>query len=234
MAELGRADIEARWLAHSLRFWNSLCAQPRDGLHYQLLLDAQSEVLVAGTRNWVWGLRQACRRVGFELPLSLQRARPVDVLHVMDLQAAQQQRAWEALSVCPRTCQSEGAAKCTYWRWFSRTPQQQERLGIFRQRHSARRIGIYLRFRLGCSDLPVVMGRRDGTARHMRRCQRCSDAAVGDERHMVFECPAVQHIRDQHSDLFWVGQSMRDFVNQANQVEVMNFIVAYFDSSQTV
>ena len=27
MAELGRTDIEARWLAHSLRFWNSLCAQ---------------------------------------------------------------------------------------------------------------------------------------------------------------------------------------------------------------
>ncbi len=24
MAELGRTDIEARWLAHSLRFWNSL------------------------------------------------------------------------------------------------------------------------------------------------------------------------------------------------------------------
>jgi len=32
MAELGRMDIETRWLAHTLRFWNSLCDQPPDSL----------------------------------------------------------------------------------------------------------------------------------------------------------------------------------------------------------
>jgi len=144
--------------------------------------------------------------------------------------SAQRRRAWEALSVCPRTCQSEGAAKCTYRRWFARTPRQQERLQIFRQRHSPRQIGIYVRFRLGCSTLPVVMGRRYSTPRHLRHCQRCGTAAVGDERHLVFECPAVQHIRDYHSDLFWDGQSMREFVNQTDQAAVMNFIVACFDN----
>jgi len=61
MAELGRMDIETRWLAHSLRFWNSLCAQPRGTLHYELLMDAQSEALLVGTRNWVWGLRRECQ-----------------------------------------------------------------------------------------------------------------------------------------------------------------------------
>jgi len=108
----------------------------------------------------------------------------------------------------------------------ARTPRQQERLQIFRQRHSPRRIGNYLRFRLGCSTLPVVMGRRDSTPRHQRHCQQCGTAAVGDERHLVFECPAVQHIRDYHSDLFWDGQSMREFVNQTDQAAVMDFIVA--------
>ena len=91
----------------------------------------------------------------------------------------------------PRTCLTEGAAKCTYWRWFSRTPRQQVHLRIFRQRHSARRIGSYLRFRLGCSTLPVVLGRRDHTPRHRRHCQQRDAAVVGDERHMIFECPAV-------------------------------------------
>ena len=146
MAELGRTDIEARWLAHSLCFWNSLCAQPRGSLHYKLLMDAQSEALLVGIRNWVGGLRRDCLRLGYELPLSTQRARRVNVQYVLGLRAAQQQRAWEALSVCPRTCRTEGAAKCTYWRWSSRTPRQQVHLRIFRQRHSARRIGSYLRF----------------------------------------------------------------------------------------
>ncbi len=110
----------------------------------------------------------------------------------------------QALSVSPQTCRTKGAAMCTYWRWFSCTPRQQVHLRIFRQRHSARRIGSYLRFRQ----------RRGG----------------GDERHMIFECPSVQHIRDQNSDLFWDGQSRREFVNQADQVAVMDFIVACFDS----
>jgi len=159
--------------------------------------------------------------------LNTRRAQRVDVQHVMDLDAAQRRRAWEALGVCPRTCQSEGAAKCTCWRCFARTPRQQERLQIFRQRSSPQRIGNYLRFRLGCSTLPVVMGRRDSTPRHLRHCQQCGTVAVGD---LVFECLAVQHIRLYHSDLFWDGQSMREFVNQTDQAAVMDFLVVCFDS----
>jgi len=57
-------------------------------------MDAQSEALLVGTRNWVWGLRRECHRLGYELPLSTQRARRVDVQYVLGLQATQQQRAW--------------------------------------------------------------------------------------------------------------------------------------------
>ncbi len=55
---------------------------------------------------------------------------------------------------------------------------------------------------------------RDHTPRHRRHCQQCDAAVVGDERHMILKCPAVQHIRDQNPDLFWDGQSMREFVRQ--------------------
>ena len=55
MAELGRMDIETRWLAHTLRFWNSLCDQPPNSLHHQLLLDAQAEALLAGTGCGAFG-----------------------------------------------------------------------------------------------------------------------------------------------------------------------------------
>ena len=33
-----------------------------------------------------------------------------------------------------------------------------------------------------------------------------------------------------HLDLFWDGQSMREFVNQTHQAAVMDFIVACFDN----
>ncbi len=231
MAELCRTDIEAQWLAHNLRFWNNLCDQPPGSLHFELLMDAQWEAMLAKTRNWVWWLRRACRRVRFEMPLSTERAHRVNVSHVMRLYAAAQQQARDALSVCPRTCPSAGAAKCKYWRWFGRTPRQQQQLQIFRQRQSQRRMGIYLRFRLGCSSLPAVRGQRNGTERRMRNCQQCGDAeAVGDERHMVFECSAVQHIREEHMDLFWDGQTMSEFANQPDQIKVMDFIVSCFDS----
>ncbi len=51
--------------------------------------------------HWVWGLQQACQRLGYQLVLSTRRAQRVDVQHVMDLEAALRRRAWEALSVCP-------------------------------------------------------------------------------------------------------------------------------------
>ncbi len=47
---------------------------------------------------------------------------------------------------------------------------------------------------------------------------------------MIVECPAVQHIRDRNPDLFWDGQSRREFVNQADQAAVVDWIVACFDS----
>ena len=64
MAELGRTDIEARWLAHSLRFWNSLCVQPRGSLHYELLMDAQREALLVGTRTGCGGCGESAKGWG--------------------------------------------------------------------------------------------------------------------------------------------------------------------------
>ncbi len=51
-------------------------------------MDAQSEALLVGTRNWVWGLRRECQRLGYELPLSTQRARRVNVQYVLGLRSA--------------------------------------------------------------------------------------------------------------------------------------------------
>ncbi len=69
---------------------------------------------------------------------------------------------------------------------------------------------------------------------HLGTCGIASNAAPRrwGTKGIWFECPTVQHIRDYHSDLFWDGQSMREFVNQTDQAAVMDFIVACFQCGQ--
>ena len=61
---------------------------------------------------------------------------------------------------------------------------------------SARCMRILLRFRLGAHSLLVVVSCRTGTPRAQRLSQHCDQHAVGDERHIMFECPALQAVRD--------------------------------------
>ena len=47
---------------------------------------------------------------------------------------------------------------------------------------------------------------------------------VGDELHMVFECPHLQSLRDQFSDLFRpTTTDMRSFFSQRDKVGVIKF-----------
>ena len=55
---------------------------------------------------------------------------------------------------------------------------------------------------MGCHGLPNDLGRRAGTSRRQRSCPRCAMPGVADERHLVFECPAMQPVRDQFAHLF--------------------------------
>lgn len=64
------------------------------------------------------------------------------------------------------------------------------------QPYSARCMRILLRFWMGAHSLPVVMGRRTGTPGAKRLCQQCEQPAVGDRRHMIFKCPALQGLQD--------------------------------------
>ena len=164
------------------------------------------------------------------MQLSATRLAPVDADCVMEL-CEQQQRRQElrGLELCPRTCTS-ATVRCTYWRWFSRTSAQQLSLQLYRQRASPTQLRRYLRFRLSCTALPVVEGRRvNRVLRHLRLCQHCNMGAMGDQRHVVFECTALQHVRDRFRTLFGVGLTMRGFMNQGDQQAVMQFVVACLD-----
>ena len=76
-----------------------------------------------------------------------------------------------------------------------------------------------LRFKLGSHSLPIVLGRRTGVPRAQRLCQRCNLHALDDERHLVFECPAMQCVRDRYPALFSPAtNTMQLFMWQRNTV----------------
>ena len=60
----------------------------------------------------------------------------------------------------------------------------------------------FVRFRLGCHDLPVEVVRHAGVLRRYRLCLKCTVGAVCDEKHTIYECPAVASLRAQDEHLF--------------------------------
>ena len=58
-----------------------------------------------------------------------------------------------------------------------------------------------LRFRMGSHHLPVEEGRHFNLPRASRVCNLCNTDALGDERHMLLECPALADLRLQFSSL---------------------------------
>ena len=91
-------------------------------------------------------------------------------------------------------------------------------------------LGCLLRFRMGCHGLANDIGRRTGVPRLQRLCPRCDMHIVGDERHVIFECAALQPVRDKFPELFGdTILTMKDFMWQENTVLVGKFIMQCFD-----
>jgi hypothetical protein len=96
-----------------------------------------------------------------------------------------------------------------------------------------RRFRIFLRFRMGCHGLPVDVGRRKGIPRTQRVCPWCPLQKVGDQRHLVFTRPGLEHIR-RYRHLFTSGtDTMVQFLWQDDLVSAARFIVDCFDHFQS-
>ena len=92
-----------------------------------------------------------------------------------------------------------------YVRWFARPAGLRQPGPLVMQPLSARCMHTLQRFRMGSHSLPCVLGRRTGVLRAQRLCQRCNLHALHDERHLVFECSAMQiphTLRDRYPALF--------------------------------
>ena len=58
-----------------------------------------------------------------------------------------------------------------------------------------------------------------------RVCLACNSGAIGDERHMIFECTALAPLRQQHADLFTPRtDTMRSLSAQQDHLGVLSYI----------
>ena len=91
----------------------------------------------------------------------------------------------------------------------------------------------FLQFRLGSHQLPIVLGRFAGVVRANRVCTHCGSVAVADELHMIFECPALQAVRQQYASLFSANtDTMRSFFAQQDHMQVFKFVLDCLDVFQ--
>ena len=86
---------------------------------------------------------------------------------------------------------------------------------------------------LGCHGLPIATGRL-ASAGHVERadrvCLACNSGAVGDEKHMIFECTALAPLRQQHADLSTPRTvTMHSFFAQQNHLGVLKYVIDCLD-----
>lgn len=151
-----------------------------------------------GVRNVADGVLSIYQRYDLpvHVPLSLQHP---PTQGVADLTTRMEQCAsarWAGFEVDPRTAPSDGVTLCTY-ATYCRRPFRCEAPPLHELPLSPAVQFTLLHFLCGQHSLPIRMGRFTvpKTPRLQRRCVACGTGAVGDEHHMVFDCPAVQHLR---------------------------------------
>jgi len=199
---------------------------PSAGLPTRASCAGSAWVLIS-RRNWASSMFKSVRGTGYELSI---RADDMDIIDVTALRqhlTQQQDSVWDGLDICPRTCPSRKCRCCTYARWFVRPAQRHARSLLDIPVSAACMKGL-LRFRMGCHRLPRDEGSwaRPVVPRLERICQLCASGTVGDEKHLIFECPELQCLRGQWPHLFGGPQTMQAFMWQDDLIGVAKYVNA--------
>ena len=141
----------------------------------------------------------------------------------------QQQAAFDAVPLDPRSCPGPGVKLCTYRRWFSR-PAHQFCPVYWEVPMSTAKLQRILRFRMGSHLLLIEQGRHLRLPRHRRVYRICHAGGLCDEWHILLECPALADLRDKCPPLAAECSGvMARLVWARNQPIVGRYIIAYLD-----
>ena len=100
---------------------------------------------------------------------------------------------------------------------------------------SRRCLQRFLRFRMGCHGLRRDIAAWAGIPRLHRFCNICQHRTIGDEKHLVFECPALQDLPDERPHLFEGAQAdaMVLFMWQKDMISVVRLLIRAEKGSST-
>ena len=163
--------------------------------------------------------------IGYQLNIRCDDLDHIDMSALSLMLRQRRDAVWDGLDICPRTCPSFNAKLCTYATWFAR-PVEKHARSLLDLPVSRRCMQRFLRFRMGCHRLPRDTGAWVGIPRLQRVCNICQHRTIGDEKHLVFECPALQDLRDKRPHLFDGAQTdaMVLFMWQDDMIGVVRFI----------
>ena len=225
LSEFGIKSLPDQWLLRAAGFWNSLASLPAGNVFRQVALDACLAAISQGHRNWAHSMFKAIRGIGYQLNIRCDDLDQIDTSALSLMLAQRRDAVWDGLDICPRTCPSLNAKLCTYKTWFVR-PADKHARSLLDLPVSRRCMQRFLRFRMGCHKLPRDVGAWAGIPRLQRICNMCQHHIIGDEKHLVFECPALQDLRDKRPHLFQgaPADAMVLFMWQDDMIGVVRFI----------
>ena len=227
LRELDSRSLDYEWWLCAVRFWNGLVALPPQHLYKCIALDACRAAITSNVRNWAWAMFKGIRDMGYDMVISAIDMVHLDVRRICQLLDDKVNALWHDLDCSPRTCPSSKARLCTYNAWCAR-PDSCRKKSYVNLPLSASRLRQVLKFRMGCHGLPRDSGSWAGVPRVDRVCRFCGIGSMGDERHIVFECPHLQSIRDKYVGLFSVS-TMVQFFWQDDLVSVSKFLCECMD-----
>ena len=232
LEELGLTPLQVFWWRRTLEFWNKIAASPVGSLFHTILLDNLDDAFSVGNGagNFCGSIATCLQSVGQPMPLGRGAVPVLEVGSIVDALRQHLGSTHDYALHCLRAAPSVGVVACTYHHWF--------RLFSQRRRYcqlpvSGRRMQRFLQFRLGSHQLQIVLGCFAGgqnVARAYRVCTHCGRMAVADGLHMIFECPALQAVRQQYAPLFSTDtNTMRSFFAQQDHMQFFRFVLDCLD-----
>ena len=216
-------------LARGSLNWRPSSEMPEGSLHRDVLKDNVLDAFAKPSAgNWAAEDIKDFWSLGLPAPFAPDASVYIDKNSFSIKLAGKQHEVWQGLHASPRSAPSKGAKSCMFHRWFARNGPVPE--PYFHLPLGGRSVRRLFRFRLGAHALPIEMGRRLHMARVARVCPLCSGMHLGDERHHVFECPAVEDIRRRYSMLFVDShRAMRLFMWHPDQKGVAACLLQVLD-----
>ena len=225
---LGIQPVDHHWSVRAVKFWCKLWERPHPDFWLHVVTDNWCDFVQHGVSNVAAGLVDyfTSLQLPIHLPLHADHPPMHSASTVLDCLAQRTRATFASVEHDPRVCLHRPVL-CTYVRYFQRPAQCGVRpLHMLPLAPNLSR--TLFRFILGCHRLPVHVGRlaTPVVPRSQRFCPHCGPPFVGDERHMIFECLAVQPLRLARPHLFKSHvTAVAQFVWQSNPFAVARFLL---------